>query len=111
MLTHLIETQGLLGGLQPMRHKNRKRKRGQHRQDLERADGSVRIDPDRALRVLDSCLLLLLVSNVWCVLTIEHFTAQSRVFPSAQMGNKLQAAAGTTALEFGRRLLARACRP
>jgi len=48
-MTHLIETQGLLGGLQPMRHKNSKRKRGQHRQDLERADGSVRIDPEGAL--------------------------------------------------------------
>ena len=33
------------------------------------------------------------------------------MFRSAQMGNKLQVAAGTTALEFGRRRLARACRP
>jgi hypothetical protein len=45
------QSQGLLGGLQSRRHKNSKRKRGQHRQDLERADGSVRIDPARSLRV------------------------------------------------------------
>ena len=61
MLTHLIETQGLIGGLQPMRHKNSKRKLGQDTEDLERADGSVRIDPERALEVRDRCLLLLLV--------------------------------------------------
>ena len=54
-----------------------------------------------------SCLF----SNVWCELTSEHFTVLSRVFRSAQMGKKLQVAAGTTALEFGRRRLARACRP
>ena len=48
MLTHLIETQGLIGGLQPMRHKNSKRKRGPDTEDLEREDGSVRIDPERA---------------------------------------------------------------
>ena len=52
MLTHLIETQGHVGGLQHMRHKNSKRKQGQHRQDLERADGSVRIHPERALRLV-----------------------------------------------------------
>jgi WD40 repeat protein len=53
-----------------------------------------------------SCLF----SNVWCVLTIEHFTGMSRVFPSAQTANKLQVAAGTKAWKFGRRRLARACR-
>jgi hypothetical protein len=46
VLTHLIETQGLIGGLQPMRHKNSKRKLGQDTEDLERADGSVRIDAE-----------------------------------------------------------------
>ena len=51
-----------------------------------------------------------LFSNVWCVLTIEHFTGKSLVFPSVQMGNKLQVAAGTKASEFGRRRRARACR-
>ncbi len=35
MLTHLIETQGHVGGLQPMRHKNSKRKLGQEYQALE----------------------------------------------------------------------------
>jgi WD40 repeat protein len=53
-----------------------------------------------------SCLF----SNMWCVLTIEHFTAESRVFPSAQTAQNWPVAAGTTALEFGRRRLARACR-
>jgi hypothetical protein len=51
VLTHLIETQGLIGGLQPRRHKNSKRKHGQDTQDLERADGSVRINPNRALEL------------------------------------------------------------
>ena len=54
-----------------------------------------------------SCLF----SNVWCVLNIEHFTAMFRVFPSAQMAQNWRVAAGTPALEFGRRRLARACRP
>ena len=40
-----------------------------------------------------SCLF----SNVWCVLTIEHFTGQSRVFPSVRTANMLLAAATTTA--------------
>jgi WD40 repeat protein len=39
-----------------------------------------------------SCLF----SNVWCVLTIEHFTAQSRVFPSVVTANKLLVEAMTT---------------
>ena len=51
-MTHLVETQGLIGGLQPMRHKNSKRKRGPDTEDLERADGSVRNDPERALRLV-----------------------------------------------------------
>ncbi len=37
-----------------------------------------------------------LYSNVCCVLTIEHFTAQSRVFPSAETANKLLVEAMTT---------------
>ena len=53
-----------------------------------------------------SCLF----SNVWCVLTIEHFTGLSRVFPLVRMASRLPVAAGTSALEFGRRRLARACR-
>ena len=40
-----------------------------------------------------SCLF----SNVWCVLTIEHFTAESRVFASLQMASRLLVAAGTKA--------------
>ena len=28
-------------------------------------------------RYFDCCLLLLLFSNVWCMLTIEHFTGMS----------------------------------
>ena len=52
-MTHLVETQGLLSGLQPRRHKNSKRKQGQDNQDLERADGSVRIDPEgKRMRLL-----------------------------------------------------------
>jgi hypothetical protein len=52
-------------------------------------DWHVRVDVDRALRVLDRCLLLLLVSNVWCVLTIEHFPGLSGVFVSVRMANTL----------------------
>ena len=37
-----------------------------------------------------------LFSNVWCVLTIEHFTAGLRVFPSVRTANMLLAAATTT---------------
>ncbi len=40
-----------------------------------------------------SCLF----SNVWCELTIEDFTGLSRVFPSVRTGNRLLAAATTTA--------------
>ncbi len=39
-----------------------------------------------------SCLF----SNVWCVLTIEHFTEESTVFPSAETVNKLLVEAVTT---------------
>ncbi len=53
-----------------------------------------------------SCLF----SNVWCVLTIEHFTGMSGVFPSVKTGNKLLVEAGTTPSRYGRRRLARACR-
>jgi WD40 repeat protein len=35
-------------------------------------------------------------SNVWCVLTIEHFTAVSTVFVSVQTANMLLVEAGTT---------------
>ena len=35
-------------------------------------------------------------SNVWCVLTIEHFTALSTVFVSVQTANMLLVEAGTT---------------
>ncbi len=38
-----------------------------------------------------------LFSNVWCVLTIEHFTGGFRVFPSVRTANMLLAAATTTA--------------
>jgi hypothetical protein len=34
-------------------------------------------------------------SNVWCVLTIEHFTALSAVFVSVQTANMLLVEAGT----------------
>ena len=36
-------------------------KRRQNSEDLEREDGQVRLDPERALEVCDRCLLLLLV--------------------------------------------------
>ena len=39
-----------------------------------------------------SCLF----SNVWCVLTIEHLTVMSRVFPSVQTANELLVEALTT---------------
>ena len=55
------------------------------------------IYPDRALEVCDRCLLLLLVSNVWCVLTIERFTGLSTVFVSVQIVNTLPVAATTEA--------------
>ncbi len=53
-----------------------------------------------------SCLF----SNVWCVLTIEHFTGMSGVFALVQTGNKLLVEAGTTPSGYGRRRLARANR-
>jgi len=53
-----------------------------------------------------SCLF----SNVWCVLTIEHFTALSSVFASVQMVRKWPVEARTKPLRYGRRRLARACR-
>ena len=40
-----------------------------------------------------SCLF----SNVWFVLTIEHFTAMFRVFPLVQMASRLPVAATTEA--------------
>ncbi len=45
-------------------------------------------------------------SDVWCVLTIEHFTAQSRVFPSVQIISKWSVEAGTKRSSSGRRRLA-----
>ena len=57
----------------------------------------MRIDAERALGVRDRCLLLLLVSNVWCVLTIERFTGLSTVFVSARMVNTWPVAATTKA--------------
>ncbi len=38
-----------------------------------------------------------LFSNVWCVMTFEHFTVESRVFPSVRTANRLLAAATTAA--------------
>ena len=38
-----------------------------------------------------SCLF----SNVWCVLTIEHFTGLSTVFATARMASTLLVEAGT----------------
>jgi hypothetical protein len=62
VLTHLIETQGLLGGLEPARRILSKRKWGRHCENLERKDREVRLDPDeRALEVRDRYFLLLLV--------------------------------------------------
>ena len=61
MLTHLIETQGRVGGLEPGRRILSKWKSGPHCEDLERQDREVRLDADRALEVRDRCLLLLLV--------------------------------------------------
>ena len=43
------------------RRQEHNRKLGQDRQGVERADGSVRIDPERALEVRDRCFLLLFV--------------------------------------------------
>ena len=37
-----------------------------------------------------------LYSNVWCVLTIEHFTGMSGVFASLQTANRSLVEAGTT---------------
>jgi WD40 repeat protein len=51
-----------------------------------------------------------LFSNVWWMLTIEHFTAMSRVFVSVQTGNTLPVAARTKPSRYGRRRLASACR-
>ncbi len=61
MLTHLIETQGRVGGLEPGRRILSKWKLGQNCEDLERQDREVRLDAERALEVRDRCLLLLLV--------------------------------------------------
>ncbi len=61
MLTHLIETQGRVGGLEPGRRILSKWKLGQNCEDLEHQDREVRLDAERALEVLDRCCLLLLV--------------------------------------------------
>ncbi len=51
MLTHLIETQGLFGSLEPKRSILSKWKFGQHCEDLEHQDREVR-DPEGALTVV-----------------------------------------------------------
>ena len=43
-----------------------------------------------------------LFSNVWCMLTIEHFTGMSRVFVSVQTASTLPVAAGTRPSKSGR---------
>ena len=57
MLTHLIETQGLLGDLEPARYILTKWKFGQKCEDLERQDREVRLDPEGA-QVLAKALRL-----------------------------------------------------
>ncbi len=59
-------------------------------------DYRVFLAGERALQVRDRCLLLLLVSNVWCVLTIEHFQGLSGVFVSVRMASTLLVEAVTT---------------
>jgi WD40 repeat protein len=49
-------------------------------------------------------------TNVWCVLTIEHFTGTSRVFASAHMASRLPVAARTKASRFGTQTPATVCR-
>ena len=48
LLTHLIETQGRVGSLEPGRRILSKWKWGQICEDLERQDREVRLDPERA---------------------------------------------------------------
>ena len=45
-----FQTQGLLGGLESGRGVLNQWKSGQNREDLERQDREVRLDPERALR-------------------------------------------------------------
>jgi hypothetical protein len=59
VLTHLIETQGHVGSLEPGRGILSKWKLGPNCEDLERQDREVRLDVDRALRVRDCCLSLM----------------------------------------------------
>jgi WD40 repeat protein len=58
-----------------------------------KCDSTLRGHSKYVTAVFYSCLF----SNVWCVLTIEHFTAGLRVFPSVRMVNMLLAAATTKA--------------
>jgi WD40 repeat protein len=50
-----FQTQGLLGGLEPGRRIISKWKSGRHCEDLEREDRQVRLDADRALRLVRFC--------------------------------------------------------
>jgi hypothetical protein len=51
-----------------------------------------------------------LFSDVWCVLTIEHFTGLSIVLASAHMASRLPVAVATRASRFGTQTPATACR-
>jgi hypothetical protein len=62
VLTHLIETQGLFGGLEPARHILSKWKLGHNCEDLERQDRQVRLDAERA-QVPAKALILGKLSN------------------------------------------------
>ena len=52
MLTHLIETQGHVGSLEPGRRILSKWKLGQNCEDLERQDRQVRLDVERSLTLV-----------------------------------------------------------
>jgi WD40 repeat protein len=64
---------------------------------VERKTGRVKCTLSGHSRYVTAVSYSCLFSNVWCVLTFEHFTGESRVFPSVRTANRLLAAATTAA--------------
>jgi hypothetical protein len=62
---------------------------------LDAATGAVKRSLNGHLRYVTAVSYSCLFSNVWCVLTIEHFIALSVVSASVQMVSKWPVEAGT----------------
>ena len=90
MLTHLIETQGRVGGLEPGRRILSKWKLGQNCEDLERQDREVRLDAERA-QVPAKALMLGNLSKLsaWSTEFFSNFAAKTTRIARARMDNVL----------------------